>query len=368
MTLIPTGFKISLIKRMDSLIGKPIAYLLTTPVIRPDIQLQSILIIRPGGIGDALLLATAINSLRSHYSDVTITILAETRNAGAFSLIPSIDKLLLYDRKSDLFHLLTSRYDLIIDSEQWHLMSAIIARVVSSGIKVGFDTNERRRLFTHTVPYCQSDYEAQSFLNLLYPIGIIETFDHSSTFLSVPESAGREVEHILNSLGSPYITIFHGASVKERRWDITKFRALVNRLSTLGVRSVIIGGREDMGSGDELVSGTNGLNLSGRTSIGGTAALIARSRLLVSGDSGVLHIGVGLGIPTVSLFGAGIAEKWAPRGDRHKVINKKCSCSPCTLFGTTPACPYGVRCLKEIEVDEVFEAVNTRLFMEKYEV
>ena len=362
MNLLPSGFRISLIKRLDSIIGRLLVRLLTSPVTDTDVQLRSVLIIRPGGIGDALLLAATINSLRLKYPHVTITILAEKRNAGAFALIPAADKLLLYDKISDLFYLLESSYDLIVDTEQWHRMSAVIARAVSSGIKIGFGTNERRRLFTHPVPYSHADYEAQSFLNLLYPIGIKETFDHSSPFLSLPESADREVADIFNLLKPPYVTVFPGASIKERRWDVARFRALVNSLSDLGVSSVIIGGKEDKISGDSIVAGTSGLNFCGQTSLAGTAALIARSRLLVSGDSGVLHIGVGLGTPTVSLFGAGISKKWAPKGDRHKVVNKNLSCSPCTLFGTTPACPYDVRCLKEIKAEEVFEAVCEILF------
>ncbi len=58
--------------------------------------------------------------------------------------------------------------------------------------------------------------------------------------------------------------------------------------------------------------------------------VIDKSAVLVSGDSGILHVGVGLGRPTVSLFGPGIAKKWAPRGDKHIVINKNLPCSPCT--------------------------------------
>jgi ADP-heptose:LPS heptosyltransferase len=81
--------------------------------------------------------------------------------------------------------------------------------------------------------------------------------------------------------------------------------------------------------------------------------------LLVSGDSGVLHLAVGLDVPTVSLFGPGIAEKWAPRGDIHRVIDHHLACSPCTRFGTTPPCPIQARCLADIGVDEVLGKIRT---------
>lgn len=362
MSFIPPDFKVSFIKRIDTLIGGPVVNLLNPPPVPLDFLVKSILIIRPGGIGDAMLLAPAINSLLVHIPDASITILAERRNAGSFSLLPAVDKLLLYDRPADFYQLLRSGFDLILDTEQWHRMSAVVARLVSSPLKIGFATNERRRLFTHCVPYSQDDYEAQSFLNLLKPIGIAETFDPSSIFITLPENADKEIDTLSAPLKSPYITIFPGASIRERRWDILKFRSLVCLLAESGINSVIIGGSDDKCPGDTIITGTSAVNLAGRTSFAGTAALIAKSRLLVSGDSGVLHLGVGLGIPTVSLFGAGIAKKWAPRGEMHRVINRNLHCSPCTLFGTTTACPYDVRCLKEITAEDVYKVVEQVLF------
>ena len=87
-------------------------------------------------------------------------------------------------------------------------------------------------------------------------------------------------------------------------------------------------------------------------------------RFLASPHPTILHLAVGLGIPTVSLFGPGIAAKWAPRGERHVVINLNLPCSPCTRFGTTPPCPIHARCIQEISVDLVYQtavALMTRL-------
>jgi len=361
VNLITSAYKIRLLKRIDATIGVPLARLLFAPTYHSDVQVKSVLIIRPGGIGDALLLAPLIRALRVKYSDASISILAESRNAGAFSLIPSFDRLLIYDNFRNFIQLFLSRYDLIIDTEQWHRLSAVIARLVPSYMKIGFGTNERKSLFTHQVTYSHEDYEGQSFLNLLHPLGMHESFDYSSPFLSIPNLATSEITPLLGSLKSQYISIFPGASITERRWEINKYRELVLRLDHYGISCVIIGGIEDQSSGEAIVSGTFGLNLTGRTSIAGTAAIIHKSRLLVSGDSGILHMGVGLGIPTVSLFGAGIVKKWAPKGENHLVLSRNLSCSPCTIFGTTPDCIYRVRCLEEISVECVYEAVVSLL-------
>ncbi|MGB9082173.1 MAG: glycosyltransferase family 9 protein, partial [Desulfuromonadaceae bacterium] len=117
---------------------------------------------------------------------------------------------------------------------------------------------------------------------------------------------------------------------------------------------------EDRADGDEIV-GDAGLNLAGMTTVSETAAVIARSRLVISGDSGVLHIAAGLDIPTVSLFGPSSAAKWAPQGDRHVVMSRHLSCAPCSIFGTIPPCPIAARCISAISPDEVIEAIGRLL-------
>jgi ADP-heptose:LPS heptosyltransferase len=156
------------------------------------------------------------------------------------------------------------------------------------------------------------------------------------------------------------VTIFPGASISERLWGADKYRQLAALLFSSGFIPVVVGGQSEKDTGDEIVA-DGGINFAGRTSLAGTACLVSRSRLLVSGDSGILHIGVGLGIPTVSLFGSGIAEKWGPYGENNDVINKELVCSPCTRFGYTPACPYHVRCMTQISVDEVYQAASALL-------
>jgi ADP-heptose:LPS heptosyltransferase len=132
-------------------------------------------------------------------------------------------------------------------------------------------------------------------------------------------------------------------------------------LSVFGIRTVVVGGKEDRQQGEVIAGGGLGLNLAGQTSLAETAAVIQKSSLLLSGDSGVLHLAVGLGTATVSLFGPGRAKKWAPQGDRHIVINRGLACSPCTTFGTTPPCPIDARCMRDITVDEVVNAVSMLL-------
>jgi ADP-heptose:LPS heptosyltransferase len=352
------ALRISLLKRLDSFLGHllvPVAALIPPRGERRGAP-GSILLIRPGGIGDAVLLIPAIRALRSTFPAARITVLAERRNAALFRLCPEVNNVLLYDRPGGLFATLCGHYDAVIDTEQWHRLSAVTARLTRAPLLIGYATNERSRLFTHPISYFHDDYEVEGFLRLLAPLGI-EPDPVPERFLVVPGDAEQQGGTLLAPLdGRPFVTIFPGASIPERRWGVDRFRRVAEMLADSGISVAVVGGKDDRKQGEVIVAGGAGLNLAGRTSLAETAAVIRQSVLLLSGDSGLLHIAAGLGKPTVGLFGPGRAKKWAPRGGRHVVINKALPCSPCTTFGTTPPCPINARCMAEITPDEVFNA------------
>lgn len=351
-------------KLCDAAIGRVAASVFPVPSRKqPPSEVTSLLLIRPGGIGDAVLLAPVIRSLKQFYPAIQITVLAEKRNAGVFSLVSGVAMLFNYDRPAELIHVLRRSYDVVIDTEQWHRLSSVVARLVSAPVKIGFSTNERLRMFTHSLPYSHDDYEVASFTHLLKPVGIdTETVVYGVPFLFVPNDAISKAATLLEMLhGQPFVAIFPGASITERQWGADRFRRVAELLTTSGINLVVVGGKEDRQAGGEIAGGGLALNLAGLTSLSETAAVIRKSALLLSGDSGVLHIAAGLGVPTVSLFGPGRAKKWAPRGEHHIVINKELPCSPCTTFGNTPPCSNNVRCMRDITVDEVVNAVTMLL-------
>lgn len=350
--------KIKLIKFIDRVFGPLAAGTLPAPSRRPRPELRNVLFIRPGGIGDAVWLVPAILELKKRCPWVTVTVLAEKRNGAVFSLCPAISKVFLYDRPGDMFRVLAGRYDAVIDTEQWHRFSAVLTRLCRASITIGFATNERRRLFSHVVTYSHDTPEVESFYRLLEPLGI-ECQETVPPFLAVPPAQAARAGELLGEIAAaPFVTLFPGASIPERRWGAANFRVLACALRERGIPLVVVGGPGDAAEGERIVADGLGLQLAGKTSLLETAAIVARTTVLVSGDSGILHLGVGLGRATVSLFGPGIARKWAPRGLRHIVVDKGFPCSPCTRFGYTPRCPSGGACIRAITPEEVVAAVE----------
>ena len=350
--------KIKLLKYLDRVLGRLLVSVLPAPVKRTLDSPKEVLLIRPGGIGDAVLLIPTILSLRAAFPKIQIDILAEKRNSQIFHLSPAVNSVYCYDQLADFRQVLTSRYDLVIDTEQWHHLSAIFARLIRSRQKIGFGTNGRSKMFTDVVGYSHATYEVKSFFNLLQPLQLNSYQCATFPCLEVPVSVKTSAQLLGDDVGD-YVVLFPGASIQERRWGADRFSALTARFVEQGLKVVIVGGVEDSLAGEKIATAVPGaINLTGKTSLLETASLLQDSVLLVSGDSGILHIGVGLGIPTVSLFGPGIAAKWAPKGKSHRVINLQLPCSPCTQFGTTPACTIGAKCLQDISAEHVFSAAK----------
>jgi lipopolysaccharide heptosyltransferase II len=347
--------KIVFLKSVDRVIGKALVQFLSRLKNRDSLEnefkdLKRLLIIRPGGIGDGVLLLPAIKALKRAYPEVLVDILCEKRNSGVFELTDYINQIYLYDRGLDLLKVLNNRYELVIDTEQWHRLSAVVASLTGSPVRIGFDTNERGRLFTHRIPYSHDDYEVYSFFHLLKPLfSYIPEFNVDEPFIDIEDK-----ESALISL--PSVALFPGATIRERRWGGENYGIVARGLIEKGFNVVILGSEIDREDARKILEiAPHAIDLTGKTTLKDVALILKKCSLLICADSGLLHLAVGIGTPTLSLFGSGIEKKWAPRGKRHITLNKRLPCSPCTKFGYTPKCKKGIACLKSISPDEVLE-------------
>ncbi|HTN44252.1 MAG TPA: glycosyltransferase family 9 protein [Nitrospiria bacterium] len=312
----------------------------------PVPELRRFLILRPGGMGDAILLIPLLRALKERFPAATIEILAERRNAEIFGLVEDLVSVVFrYDRLGEFLRVLARRYDAVIDTEQWYRLSAVAARLIRAPIRCGFATNERSRLFDIPVGYDPGRYEAENFLAGLAALtGEPVHFDPTRPFLtnSTPVSDA-----------SGFVLISPGASYPEKQWGLGKFRELTEGLAADGRPVGLIGGTADIPLAGDIVRGLPIRNFVGRTSLQETARLIAAAELVIGGDSVALHLAAAFGTPSIALFGPTAPSQWAPRGKGHRTLHHPPPCSPCSRFGYIPPCPYEVDCLKRISVEEV---------------
>jgi len=357
--------RIKLLKTVDSIVG-PLALRLAVNSRlgkrRTSInqKTEKVLVIRPGGIGDAALLLPALKILKDLIPATQIHILCEPRNAGVFAHSPFISKIFNYNSLGDLKKMRKVEYDCVFDTEQSHFLTSALVALLKAHKKIGFATEGRERAYDVGVEYFQNEYEAESFFRL-FAAGIEnwpEKFQLQPSYFFPTNQEREKVDALLADIKREIVCMFPGASVKERLWSIDRWSKVADELWKMGRQPIIIGGRAEFNMSQEIMDTADSpiLNLCGRLSLSETAAMFDRSKLLISTDSGILHIGAMCNIPTVSLFGPGIADKWGPKGEKHRIINKKLPCSPCTKFGNTPSCPNNMACMMEISSEEVIGA------------
>jgi len=319
-----------------------------------------ILVVRPGGIGDAVLFFPLLQALRREFPQARLEVLAERRNVGLFDTNDVVHRAYAYDRGygRELLAVLRNKYDVVIDTEQSHFLSAIITYLTGAPVRCGFDTQGRGGLFTHRVRYSDQIYEVHSFLSLFRALtGKEQPFDPEQRFFPIAEEHLAWARSLLgNGSAARLAVVLPGASTALKRWAPDRYRAEVRWLIEQGLRVAIIGSALDVEAAQQAIEGLDSsrvINLAGATNLPRTAAVIALADVYVSSDTGPLHIAYGVGTPTVHMFGSGILEKWAPAGSRYRAVHKALPCSPCTRYGYTPPCPYGVECMKQIAVDDV---------------
>jgi heptosyltransferase-2 len=162
-------------------------------------------------------------------------------------------------------------------------------------------------------------------------------------------------EHDLD--GPPLAVLAPGAAHFSKRWPAERWIALAQRLREQGYGLVAVGGVDDRAAADALAP--LAVSAAGGCTLQETGALLARARVAITGDTGVMHMATGVGTPVVALFGPTVEQfGFFPYRAKATVLQRDLECRPCSPMGG-PRCPMGDhRCLADIDAAEVATAVE----------
>lgn len=174
-------------------------------------------------------------------------------------------------------------------------------------------------------------------------------------FFLAPAARERVAHWLLDQ--KPFAVFAPGAAHATKRWPMRHWRELTHRVQQLGFGIVAVGGAADRELADAL--GPSVKNAAGTFTLQETGACLARASVVVSGDTGVMHMATGVGTPVVALFGPTVKQfGFFPYTKRAVVLERDMSCRPCSAMGTE-RCPLGHhRCLEDILPDQVADAVQ----------
>jgi heptosyltransferase-1 len=329
-----------------------------------------ILIVKTSAIGDVIHTLPALHALRRHYPQAHISWLIEEAAADIVAGHPELDRLLVSKRKqwvqalrrgpqrlrawrelwAFIRELRDTRYDLLIDFQG----------LLKSGMLVAASRAVRKVGFGRGMEHAECSY---LFLNeKVPPVDMSIRTDEVVFNLPISQEHFRQIESLLRSRGiadpSRVVPINPQATWPTKLWDNAGFAQVADWIIGQGLQVVFTGGKGDRQVIDEIIARMQhpAVSLAGDTTLKTLAALYRRAPLVISTDTGPMHIAAAVGTPVVAVFGSTAPWRTGPYGERHQIVRLDLPCSPCLKR----ECDHR-RCMNDLAPEQVISAVKRLL-------
>lgn len=338
---------------------------------------QKILVRATNWIGDAVMSLPALEALRTRFPTTEIVLVTKPWVSDLYRNHPAVSRRIVYDPEGEhggsrgfwkfVQALHMERFDAaILFPNSFH--AAWMAWCARIPVRVGYARDSRSALLTEALeapPAAAYGHQAYYYLHLLFRAGFIdkveplEPVEKTRLFLEDAEKvwATKQLEAL--GLQGPRFLIglnpgaFFGPA---KRWLLDRYAALADRLiGALNADVLIFGSPAERPLAKEIARAMKRapMSVAGETTLRQLMALLAQCRLVVTNDSGPMHLATALGVPVVVIFGSSDERATGPLGRRARVVKHPVVCSPCGLR----ECPIDFRCMKGVTVDDVYQAV-----------
>lgn len=330
---------------------------------------QHILIVGPSWVGDTVISQSLLKLLMQQNPAAQIDYLAPPWTLPLLARMLEVRRginnpfghgALRFGARHALGKSLRGHYDqALVLPNSWK--SALIPWSAGIPLRTGFRgearwglLNDLRRLDPVALPQM-----VQRFAALALPAG---TAPPSSLPLPALQSTAAQQQLLLARLGlamdKPVVAFCPGAEYgPAKRWPEAHFAALARLLAARGCTVWLVGSPKDHAVAETIAQGATGtcINLCGKTDIAEAADLLAAARLVVTNDSGLMHVAAAVGRPVIALYGSSSPQFTPPLGADAHILTLDVECSPCF----ERVCPLGhFKCLNDLSPERVFTAID----------
>lgn len=322
-----------------------------------DLKPFRILIRGSNWLGDSIISMPAIRAIKAARSDAHISIVAPEKIAAVWKLIPEVDEVVSLTSRS-LFRtvrLLRRRepFDVAILFPN-SLRAALEAWLAGVPRRVGYRGHHRRWLVNQIIPERTRlrpvEHQVHRYLQIAHCLG-------AAAVEKAPDVLVRAVGQTANGKQQKSIALCAGAEYgPAKRWLPERFAEVAAAVSAQHpVQWILLGtsGDAEIGAVIEASVGASCTNRTGQTTLSELISELSECALLLTNDTGTMHLATILGVPVVALFGSTDPNLTGPLGSGHRVVRHHVECSPCFLR----ECPIDFRCMKAISVEEVRDSV-----------
>jgi heptosyltransferase II len=227
--------------------------------------------------------------------------------------------------------------------------------------RIGYATDGRRWMLTSSMkPASETRHQVDYYLDLVKMVAAGSA--PPSIEISATGEERTEARRLLETegipAGSPFLVLNPGAAYgSAKRWYSDRFARVANTLSSeLRLCVALIGSEAERSIAVEVAAQITGRTavLNGKTSLETLIGVLSESSLMITNDSGPMHMAAALGVPTVAVFGSTDEQVTAPYGAHTRIVKRAVECSPCLLR----ECPIDHRCMTGVTVEDVCRAAR----------
>jgi lipopolysaccharide heptosyltransferase II len=337
-------------------------------------RIRKILVREVNWVGDAVLTLPALEALDRRFPEAEIVVLGRPWVAGLFGGQRSVDRVLDYE-SAGVHRGLSGRWALarrlrqdgfdlaMVFPNSWD--AAMVPRLAGIPCRVGYPTDGRRLLLTHPVKAETGARERHQVFRYLDLVRALGGDGEALPRLTVTPDAIRAADDLLAQqgveAGVTWIAVNPGSVYgSAKRWPPERFAAVADDLAVRrGTKVLLIGSRQETGILESVAWAMRepAVVLGGRTDIGMLPGLLRRARLLLTNDTGAMHVAAAVGTPVLAIFGPTDADATGPLGARCRYVRTPVPCSPCLLR----ECPIDHRCMTGVTVEQVMRAAEELL-------
>jgi ADP-heptose:LPS heptosyltransferase len=344
---------------------------------------RRILLLRLERIGDLLMSAAAIESVRAHAPGAAIDLVVGSWNRAIAERLQGIDRVETLDAPwlargaaaagagrlvSTAWSWRRRAYDLAINFEGDIRSHALIA-LGGARRRVGFAMAGGGPLLTDVVAHRIDRHTADNAAALVeaaFPAASPRDLPRAGGFrLDVPEAARRAARDLLGP-HPRYIVVHASGGRAIKQWDVDRFAAATTAIARdLGATVVLSGAPGDAAITGQvraaLPADVAVVDLTGRPDLLVLAAVLEGARLVLTGDTGPMHLAAAVRAPVVAVFGPSMPVRYAPRDTAHRVVRIDLWCAPCNMIRKPPERCQGHTpdCLAGVTVDAVIAAARS---------
>jgi heptosyltransferase I len=330
--------------------------------------LNKVLIVRLGSLGDIVHALPAAAAVRHAFPQASVDWLVDVRHRGILELVPVIDRCISVNTSSAgslwsvLGDLRRARYDAALDL-QGLLKSAVLARLSGASRVIGFPEDllrERAARFFYTETAGDvSPHVIDKNLSMLKAIGIRMPEIEFPLQDRNPAIANEGRACLGIPDGTPFALINPGAAWPNKRWPPVYFAEVARGLAQRhGLRSLVLWGPGEEQLAQNVVIAADGVAaVSPRTTLADLVSLIKAAALMISGDTGPMHIATAAGTPLVGIFGPTDPQRNGPWVEDDLVVSRYRTC----VCAYQRQCRISGWCLLDISPREVLDLAERRL-------